>query len=301
MRFPLIPLVAAMLPLCAAVAANAPSTGELNLLTLSIDEFLSEIMYRQPKHMIDDVAPDGAVGVNSRFETKQAPEWFIEQQRGGGDLVQAGVILKNDALISEGVRIINWGFAHQGPGGDFPGTGDPLHSTSFFVETAARATLLMQLANDPRYQAQIAEWTPKVKAAARWMIRPDVAQKGRENNLLPYTHRFYLRAAALGLAGAVTGDNELSQAALAYAREAVTRQQPDGVNPEKDGFDVSYQMVGVCFALRYLTVCPDETLRAKIKDMTRKAVDNALTMMAPDGTVSIEGSTRAGHEKSRAG
>lgn len=290
-----------MLPACAVAAPGDPSGNEPNLLSLSTDNFLADALYRQPKRLVDEVAASGAVGVNGRYEKKTVPEWFIEQQRGGADLVQAGVVLKNETLIKEGIKIINWGFAHQGPEGDFPGTGDPLHSTSFFVEAAARATLLLRLAKLPQYQPQIAEWTPKIRAAARWMIRPEVAQKGRINNLMPYTHRFHLRAAALGMAAAVTGENDLAEAASAYAAEGLARQQPDGVNPEKDGFDVSYQVVGVVFALRYSTVCSDDALRGKIKDMSRKAIDNALTMVARDGTVSLEGSTRAGQEKSRAG
>lgn len=301
MRLLLPALFAALLPFRTSAAADTAPRAEPNILTISTDKLLADALYRQPKKLVDEIAPSGAVGVNGKFEKKAATEWFIEQQRGGADLVQAGVILKNETLIKEGVRILNWGFARQGPDGDFPGTGDPLHSTSFFVEATARAALLLQLSKSPHWQPQVAEWTPKIKAAARWMIRPDVAQKGRANNLLPYTHRFHLRAAALGLAAAVTGERDFADAAAAYAAEGLTHQQPDGVNPEKDGFDVSYQVVGVTFALRYLTVCADETLRGKIREMSRKAIDNALTMVGRDGSISLEGSTRAGQEKSRSG
>jgi hypothetical protein len=114
----------------------------------------------------------------------------------------------------------------------------------------SRSALLLKQARLAAYDAQVKEWTPKIRSAAHWMIKPEVATKGREKNLDPYTHRFYLRAAALGLASAVTGDTALAEAAAKYAREGLTKQQPDGTNPEKGGFDVSYQGVGDAFALR---------------------------------------------------
>ena len=48
-------------------------------------------------------------------------------------------------------------------------------------------------------------------------------------------------------------------------------QQADGTNPEKGGLDVSYQMVGVLMALRYLPVCGDAGLRARLRGTIRRA------------------------------
>lgn len=285
----------------AALAHAAPPSTPPTLLELADDKLLAEVLYKQPKRLLDNVSESGAVSVNAKFEAGQQSEWFVEQQRGGADWVQAGVVLKDKALIEKGIKVINWGFARQGPGGDFPGTGDPLHSTSFFVEAASRATILLAYSRDPAWQAQVKEWVPKIKAAAQWMTQPEVAQKGRDKNLEPYTHRFYLRAAALGEAAAVTRDQGLADAAIAYAREGLAKQQPDGVNPEKGGFDVSYQAVGVAFALRFLSVCGDAAVREELKTMARKSLDNALTKVGPDGAVSLEGSARTGVEESRSG
>lgn len=275
--------------------------AEPDLLTISTDPLLAKTLYQHPDRLISGVAPSGAANVNAQWEKKEGAEWFIEQQRGGADLVQAGVVLKDQALIRQGILVINWGFAQQGPNGDFPGTGDPLHSTSFFVEAAARSALLLKQARFPAFDAQVKEWTPKVQKAAQWMSKPEVEAKGRDKNLEPYTHRYYLRAAALGMAASLTGDKALADAALKYAREALTKQQPDGTNPEKGGFDVSYQVVGATFALRYLTVCPDPAVRDSIKKMAAKSIDGATAKINPDGTLSTEGSTRTGQEESRSG
>jgi hypothetical protein len=99
----------------------------------------------------------------------------------------------------------------------------------------------------------------------------------------------------------LTTDKGLADTAAAYAREGLTKQLPDGTNPEKGGFDVSYQMVGMSYAMCYYSVCPDRALRAALKTMCEKALASSMTKVAPDGTVSLEGSTRVGQEESRSG
>lgn len=294
--------LAALISLCLTTFAHAALPGaEPDLLTLATDPLLSQVLYKHPDRLVSGIAPSGAVAVNAEWEKTKSGQYFIEEQRGGADLVQAGVVLKDDALIKQGMQVLAWGFAQQGPGGDFPGTGDPLHSTSFFLEASSRAVLLLKAAHLAAYDPQIKEWTPKILAMARWMAKPDVWRKSREKTLDPYTHRFYLRAAALAEASAVTGERSLKSDANMYAHEGLTKQKPDGTNPEKGGFDVSYQVVGATFAYRYLTLCEDAQLREQIKAMAGKAVDGLVSKIAPDGTLSADGSTRTGQEESRSG
>ncbi len=299
----LSPILSFVLFGATAVLAAPPAMfkQDPDLLSLANDPLLVKTLYQHPERLISEIAPSGAVSVNTQWEKKETTEWFIEQQRGGADLVQAGVVLKNDALIKQGIQVINWGFQQQGPEGDFPGTGDPLHSTSFFVEAAARSALLLRQSKMMAYDAQVKDWTPKILKAAHWMTKPDVSTKGRDKNLEPYTHRFYLRAAALGQAAAVTNDRGLAEVALKYAREGLTKQLPDGTNPEKGGFDVSYQVVGATLALRYLTVCADPAVKQALKAMAAKSIQGATSKIGPDGTLSLEGSTRTGQETSRSG
>jgi hypothetical protein len=286
-------------PAGAPAAAAASPTGDI--LALASDPFLIKVLYDHPTHLGSEGNASGAVSVNAQWEADGKTPWFIEQQRYGVDHITAGVVLKNPAMIEKGIRITAWGFAHQGPDGDFPGTGDPVHSTSLFLEAAARATLLLKQSKMPAYEAQAKEWTPKVAAAARWLAREGLDPKKRKNSLDPYTHRFYIRAAALGEAAALTGEKALADTATIFAREGLAKQLPDGTNPEKGGFDVSYQMVGLCFAMCYENVCTDPALKQGIKTMATKALANALTKVGPDGTVSMEGSTRVGQEESRSG
>src|SRR6185437_12231422 len=107
------------------------------------------------------------------------------------------------------------------------------HSTSLFVEAAARGLLLLKQYNATAYADTLAADTPKTRAAARWLTQPEIAEKGRKNNR-PYTHRRWIVAAALGQAAALTGDSRLAEAAADYAREGLALQTPAGINPEKD-------------------------------------------------------------------
>jgi hypothetical protein len=132
------------------------------------------------------------------------------------------------------------------------------------------------------------------------MARPDVSGKGVASNE-PYTHRRYILAAAFGQAGTVLGDDHLIGQGEHWAREGVALQQPDGTNPEKGGFDASYQTVGVLMALRYLPVCKNTQLRASLRSMMRAAVRRELERQRPDGSIDADGSTRVGLETARSG
>lgn len=288
-------------PRMKATPAPVAVASEVDLLAVAGDPFLVSTLYRHPRRLGSTGSATGAVTVNAQWEQDGVTPWFIEQQRYGVDHVQAGVVLGDTAMVETGLRVLEWGFARQGPDGDFPGTGDPVHSTSLFLEAAARSALLLGRSKEAAFQTKARELTPKIVAAAHWMARTDVDPRKRKSALDPYTHRFYVRAAALGQAGALTGDKALAEAAAAYAREGLALQLPDGTNPEKGGFDVSYQMVGVSFAMSYYRVCPDPALREGLKTMAGKALASALTKVGADGTISLEGSTRVGQEESRSG
>jgi len=292
---------ATVLLLCAAAALAAEPAA--NLLTLAKDPLLERALYRSPGRLINlkDIAPSGAVSVNIAWENHQGTTWYIEQQRGGADLVQAGVVLHDPRLIEQGLKILNWGFKLVGPDGGFPGTGDPHHSTSFFLEAASRSWLLLEEAGDLPHLQAIAAWKPKIGAIARWMIQPENVEKGRGAALDPYTHRFYVCAAGLAESAAITGDSAVRDYALYHAVDGLGRQEADGTNPEKGGFDVSYQAVGVVFASRYWTLCPEARTKAALAKMIQGALTKELTKIDAQGDVSLEGSTRVTSEVARSG
>ena len=290
----------------AAALTLAYSGFGQTLLEVSSDPLLVRTLYQKPEQIVSGIAADGAIGVNADWEAaifrQEAPErgWFIEEQRYGADLIQVGLATRDEKLIARGIKIINWGFAKEKTG-SFPGTGDPHHSISFFLEAAARSAILLREAGDERHLAELRSWEKNIRNAAAALVTPAVFPANRSSTMDPYTHRFYLCAAALGEAGSVLHDEALMQAASTMATEGIRRQRPDGTNPEKGGFDVNYQAVGALFAIRYLLVCDDPSLSLKLRAMLAAAIDREREAIGPDGRVNTEGSTRLTSEESRGG
>lgn len=262
------------------------------------DPVLVENYFSQRSRMVSNVGPDGAVSVNREWQAGERQEFYIEQQRYGADLVIGGLVSDQEELIEEGIRVVDWGFARQGPDGNFPGTGDPMHSTSFMVEGAARAALALKDAG--KYPEKVKEWTPKIRAAARWMARPEEIARHRAMDLDRFAHRYYLRAAALAQAAELTGDPDLRRAAATYIEEGLATQRPDGVNPERGGFDASYQAAGIYYAQIVWRHWPDPGTRERLATMMQKGFDPLLARVQPDGSVDVEDSTRA-NEVGRSG
>src|SRR5580692_4601598 len=104
----------------------APCVAATNeFLSLACDPLLEKALYAEPHRIATDIAPDGSVSVNTLWEQGQSQKWFIEQQRYGGDFVEAGACRGDDALIKEGLQMLDWGFKREAVDGSFPGTDDP--------------------------------------------------------------------------------------------------------------------------------------------------------------------------------
>ena len=222
-------------------------------------------------------ATDGANGVNQQWEQGTSAVWYIELQRFGCDDVTAAVYANRMNLLSNGENIFNWGFSKQTVDGGFnncsnctppaQGTDDAFHSASMFVEAVARCLILMQQSpNFVTYQSYINQVIPKLIRAASWLLQPSVLSKGIQNDM-PYTHRRYILAAALAETALLTDDPSLQQQfysqAATFAQDGLSLQDPSGFNPEKGGYDSSYNAYGLYQACNYLVVCPDTSFNNK--------------------------------------
>lgn len=262
--------------------------------------------YRTPQHMAivgKDRDANGAwEPVNSRYDSIKTGNWFIEEQRNAADAIIAGIVSSDTATINRGLQAYDWGFAQQLPDGSY-NCGDTFHSTSFFVEAVAHSCLLLE---QSPYSAVFAAHSKKLKQqvlkSANWMIRPDIFQPGIKKNI-PYTHRRYLVACALGETGVLCHDTTLIRMSNKLIDDGLGLQDASGYNPEKGGYDCSYHAVGLSFAHRYYDWVADDAYRQKIIRMYGKGMSWLLTRINPEGTLNPEGNTRTGldQEKSRAG
>ncbi len=275
-----------------------PSLSRITSQGLAQDAFLARALYSNPSRVASNIGDDGAIGVNR--DVGAGERMYIEEQRYGGDLVQMGLASRDDSLVRLGLKAIEWGFRQQAADGSFPQTGDAFHSVSMFVEGTARAFLSLREAGGSQYVNIVTGMMPRLKAAALWLEQPDVERTGKSHDA-PYTHRRWILAAALGQTAALTHDSNMASHAQRYAEDGLSLQLANGVNPEKGGYDVSYQAVGILQAERYFVVCNDNSLRAQIKTMIQQASDWELGMIMNDGQVLVGDSTRVGNEKARSG
>lgn len=247
----------------------------------------------------------GAAGLNAEKENESPPTWFIEYQMQGGKHVIAGFAADNEDAIDWGLKVIEWGFARMQPDGSFDHT-DNYHSASFFIESAAHALLLLEVSPlRERYAERIGNIKAHLQKSAHWMIRPDIHEwnwpepgaqvdNTRERK---YTHRYYLVASALGLTGVLCNDDELKERSRYYVIEGIARQQPNGVNPERDGHDTSYQAVGLMYACRYYRLVADRQTQERVRAMLEKGIGWLLSRVQPDGSINMEGNVRTGPGK----
>ncbi|PHM10995.1 hypothetical protein CK516_05335 [Nostoc sp. 'Peltigera malacea cyanobiont' DB3992] len=265
-------------------------------------DLIANVLYRKPSSLYNSMQPNGAYGINADWQRQQASKWYIESQQYGEQAIIGGLVKNDPQAIQGGFKIFDWGFAQQVDDGSFFMTGDRFHSTSFFVEAVAHALLVIQQSpHSKQYAFQVAKYKPLVHRAARWMISSKVWEQGIRHNR-PYTHRRYLVATALGLTGKLTDDQELIQYAHKSIEDGLSLQRPDGVNPEKNGHDSSYQMVGVIYAQRWVMYFPQDTITPKVVAMINKSLLWEQTRILPSGEISTEGNTRtAGQEKGRSG
>ncbi|TVY03999.1 hypothetical protein [Paenibacillus cremeus] len=271
--------------------------GQMNLYESAKDPLFVKAFYEKTK--VPDRPATYATGANVKYEKGEKSVWLVEEQRSGAELIEAGLYMKNRKLIDEGWKTFAWAFAKQGADGGFLGTGDPYHSTDMFVESVARALLLMKQSGDSYYAEYSSQYLEKLHTAALWMLKPEVEKTRHKNDNL--THRRWISAAAFGMTGALTGDEKLIKQAELYAKEGLALQTAEGINPEKGGFDITYHNFGILMAERYYLVCRDEQLKTQVLAMADKGLTYSEAKTKANGDVSTEDSTRVGNETDRSG
>jgi len=274
------------------IAARAETGPEADY-RFETGTFMKHTAYHSAERMSRNMADDGAYSkVNRDFDQNHSGKWYIEEQREGWHAIAAGIAQQNTDAIDRGLKILNWGWQQQeGNGGfDCGPVGKSFHSTAFFVEASAHACLLLE--NSPyaaQYQSQVDAMKPKLVKAAHWMI--DNEDEGKKYNK-PYTHRRYMVADALGETGVLCDDRGLIDHSKEYVRDGLRMQDPSGYNPEKGGFDVSYNAGGLFFAEEYYTMVAKGELKDELYKMLAKGVAWEASKVRADGSVDTGGSTR---------
>jgi hypothetical protein len=285
-----------------AVTTNAIFTvaGDCAFETSALmRELLPEDRHTPPANW---ASHSGAAGINTKWETNNALPWFIESQKEGWDWIASGMAMTNLDSVRWGLKILDWGWARMESDGSFKHP-DNYHSASFFIEATAHSILLLENSSwRAEFAPQLDAFKPKLLAAARWMIRPDIdAANWPDDAHYPqifgdrrYAHRRFLDAAALGEVAVIFHDHPLLEKSVWLIRNGIAFQQPDGVNPERGGHDSSYQALGLLYACRYYQIIADDKMRAEMKPMLDKGFNWLRSRIKPDGQIDGTGNTRTG-------
>ncbi|ESA33410.1 hypothetical protein N836_21380 [Leptolyngbya sp. Heron Island J] len=265
-------------------------------------DLIASILYARPSSTYSHMATSGANRVNQNYANGTTSTWYIEEQRFGANAIISGLIHNDQKAIDAGFQMFDWGFSQQQNDGSFLPTNDPFHSTSMFLGSAAYSLLTLQESpNAELYTDIIQNYVPKLHSAGRWLIRKDIWDLGMSNNS-PYTHRNYTVATALGLTGKLTGDQILINYANQSITQGLNKQWSNGVNPEKDGYDSSYQMAGALQAMRWLNHFDEDSLASSVATMINNALIWEESKILLSGEVSTQGNTRTnGTEITRTG
>jgi len=281
----------------------AATSGVAYDIEIETSDFMKSTSYYNLEHLTDVIAPEGAFGSINRAWNGTSPDWYIDEQRFGADLIAGGIAKRNTAAIDKGLLVLRWGFKQQQPDGGFSGR-DAFHGAALFVEASAHAVLLLKDSDyADTYGAVFKEFKPKLQDAARWLMRPDIETKGKPDDA-PYSHRRYLMAAALGQVGALLNNQDITLRARDYAREGIKMQSSSGYNLERGGWDSSYQATGMLYASRYYTIATDPQLKTALYNMLEKAAHWETERIDMKGIVTPDDNTCIGagaFEKDRTG
>ena len=223
------------------------------------------------------VATDGAVDANAAWEQGTASTWCVGDQKIGADYVESGIAEENDALIQQGLQIINWGFNRQASDGSFGTTTSVFYATACFIEAAARAAHDLQQYSPQTYTpfTNYHTWASatlgRCVAAGNWITSPATVRHYASGIASMTGHEWFV-AAALSETGAYAGNSALQAAGYSYAMNAVSLQTNTGEDPESGQADVNNQAIGLNAAMHFATVCSDEQTLAS----TLNAADQGL-------------------------
>lgn len=239
----------------------------------------------------DVVAVDGAVDSNTALDSNPGANWSIADQTVGANYVDAGIQREDDALIRQGLHVLDWGWAHQASNGGFASSTSAFYGASQFIEAAARAVREIESYNPVTYAADavfykavVSRYTARLHGAALWLTSPTIAAAGWRGDSA-WTNRRYLVADALQEVSLLTGDATLAAEALPYLQDALSRQWTDGINPVNGGGDINYQAEGIYYAAEYSTLTSNEPLQANLIGMMELGLNWQMQWISPHGDI----------------
>jgi hypothetical protein len=267
--------------------ASAPnSQASLDLIFVHDDE-VKALLVPLARRLGRRISEDGSFRTNARGGTLN-----IENQRTAFIVVAGGVSANDQALVSAGLRAVEWGLGQAGEDGSFPGNeSGRMLPRAFFVEAAGRVIRLLEAApvsEDVKRRA--IDLGPKLSVAARSLSLSDslrdVVDRGANSNQL------FVAGAALQQAALISGDEQLAARARKVVEAGLRRQDSEGVFFERGGFDTNYQSVSLEYLARYNDLIADSPWKSQIRAALYLGSKRLKRAISPSGAINAEHNTR---------
>jgi len=207
------------------------------------------------------VAADGAAGGNIAYDNGTSTSWNIGTQRFAADWIDAGVRCANDTYIATGLKMYDWGWAHQSADGSFGTTSSPRFAIPQFIEAASRSILALKLYNPTKYASYISSYPSKIALSANWLAADPFHVMASNGN---YVSHVFGVATAFAEAGAVTGNTSYYADAIPYVQQGLSLQLANGEDPENGAADVNWQGISILYLEWFLPYCTDSNLANQI-------------------------------------
>jgi hypothetical protein len=302
---------------------HGPNFTDLQDLEVDIDGRtmplgVSGITYRRRTvASFDDPATpghDGIAGATRAYLTCKTDEWSIGSQIFTVDAIAVGNSQRDGSLVARGAIGLDWGVRQKLNGNgvhtlsrrcdgktveDFGGTH---HTAQWLVALGEAVYLLRASPFAADYGPRTERYVARMEAIARRLVDDDNWRHWETTWLVDhdgnlFTHKTYMMAAGLALTASLTHDRDdaarWAGVAEKIARRGMGSQRDNGVNPERGGYDVAYQMYGTWLAqLYYSTLAPGPLQRD-----VGETIDRAIAWMSTrvddqTGQVDIGASTR---------
>lgn len=222
----------------------------------------------------------------------------VAYQRAAFTLVFSGVAAGDAALVERGMKGLRFAFAQQRADGGFkvgaPGAKkvDELSAASFFLGAAGMSyKLIRESPYAERHAGDLRALRSGIERGMGWLY-------DNRQALLDYdrhaANRLVFDALAFKIGGDILETARYQETGERFLNSALAMQRSDGVFPEKDGHDSSYQAVTLLMLQYYwLFGTPQRTGDALYNAIARGAAWEKGRIL-PGGEVSSEGNTRTG-------
>lgn len=248
---------------------------------------------------------DGVVGQkNASWQDGGRSDYYIEAQRIGYQVVLGGLAGSDSALVSRGLKAIEWGHEPSvlGPNSDwgFNREWDDIlahaaHPRTMFA-AASVETVLAILEHDtlrPRLHERAAALVDGIEQSAAAYIASGDAERFRTKCV--NSSQIVFQATWMQGAYELTGEKDFKIEAKRTLKAMMDLQLDGGAFGEKTGFDTSYTLQTLRELVAYRDMLPGKgggTWHTKVSSFITRGADWLLGRVQPDGSIDTTGNSR---------